>query len=272
MEVYKPSPPLSDFVDFLWLQEGPPPLHALERVVPTGTTEIVISLATSLRAGSSDGQALRRIGSAMLVGAHATPFSIDTEAQRALMGIHFRPGGAYPFFAAPASCFRDARLDLADLWSPTFVSELRDRLHEDPRPAARFAILEHALTTRMVRPLARHPAVAHVLAAVDDAPGGIRIATLRQQAGLSARRFIELFEREVGLTPKLFARIRRIQEVIRRVEDANHGGWVEPALAGGFFDQAHLIRDFRDFLDLTPTSYLARRSAMPNHIVLPGPG
>lgn len=82
MHVHRPPPPLSGFVDYLWLQEGPVPTHGFERVVPTGTMEIVIALAaSSLRVRPGEGGPLVRVGSAMVCGAQATPFVIDTRAQ-----------------------------------------------------------------------------------------------------------------------------------------------------------------------------------------------
>ena len=87
---------------------------------------------------------------------------------------------------------------------------------------------------------------------------------------MSARRFIAVFEREVGLPPKLFARMRRLQALLARLGDARAARWAELALAHGYFDQAHLIRDFRQFTGLAPTAYLARRAAQPNHIAVGG--
>lgn len=100
MLLHRPAAPLSGFVDYLWLQEGPVPSHALECVIPTGTTEIVIAfLALPLRVDTGDGCAPETVGPAMVVGTSALPFVVDTRAQVALMGVHFKPGGAFPFFS-----------------------------------------------------------------------------------------------------------------------------------------------------------------------------
>ncbi len=90
---------------------------------------------------------------------------------------------------------------------------------------ARFAFLERALLARAARPFAGHPAVAYGLGRLDSGADAVTIAALVRDTGLSARRFIELFQREVGLTPKLFARVRRLQAVLARLEEprAQHG-------------------------------------------------
>ncbi len=271
MHVHHPSPPLAGFVEYLWMQEGPVPSHAYERVVPTGTVEIVIALATpTLRVGGRE-SALVRVGAAMVCGAQSAPFVVDARAQTRLIGVHFKPGGAFPFFAAPASVLRNLRIGLGDVWGRD-VEDLQEQLVTAPSATACFAIMERALVARIVRPLARHPAVAYALRALCNAGGTPTIESVRKTTGLSPRRFIEVFDREVGLSPKLFARVSRMQEVLRRLEDPVAVDWVETALAEGFFDQAHLIRDFKEFTGLAPTAYLERRAPSLNHIVLPTRG
>jgi AraC-like DNA-binding protein len=74
--------------------------------------------------------------------------------------------------------------------------------------------------------------------------------------GLSARTFIRLFVTEVGLTPKLFCRVRRFQRALRLARGGQPAGWAGIALDCGYCDQAHLIRDFRALSGFTPTEFL----------------
>src|SRR3984893_9100332 len=83
-----------------------------------------------------------------------------------------------------------------------------------------------------------------------------KIAAVADRIGLSARRFIDVFRKEVGLTPKLFCRVRRFQKVLRLVQRGRPVAWADVALDCGYYDQAHFIHDFRAFSGLTPTAYL----------------
>jgi AraC-like DNA-binding protein len=267
-----PFPPLSQFVEYVWFQQGSAPSHPLERIVPSGTSELVIALDDApLRTAGREGGVLESVGSALFCGAQSAPFVIDTQTRTPLIGVHFKPGGAFPFFAPPAVELRNARVGLRDLWGGA-AAVLCEQLAAAPTAAARFALLEGSLLARAGRPLARHPAVTYGLGALDSAEGAVTVAAVTEKTGLSRRRFIELFDREVGLTPKLFARVRRLQAVLRRLEDPAGPGWAEVALAHGYFDQAHLIRDFRQFTGLSPTAYLAQRGAALNHVALPARG
>jgi len=266
---YIPRPPLSDFVNLFWLYECHDPPHAKERVLPTGTMELVIDLREEeLRV--YDGQnpeQFRSFRTTIICGAHSEPFVIDTASQASVMGVHFKPGGAFPFLRLPAGELRNAHVSLETLWGGKAV-ELRDRLLEAETPEARFRILERTLLTRAVRPLARHPAVAFALKEFQDTLRTPTISDVSERTGLSQRRFIRVFREEVGLTPKRFCRVRRFQEVLGLVKREQRVDWGKIALECGYFDQAHFIHDFRAFSGLTPTAYLARCTEHLNHVPL----
>lgn len=123
------------------------------------------------------------------------------------------------------------------------------------------ATLEAALLQRLERP--RNPAVAFAIRRFRRATS---VAAVAQEIGLSQRTFINLFAREVGMTPKLYCRVRRFNRALRMVHRREDVDWAEVALACGYFDQPHMIRDFRAFADLTPSKYLELRTEHLNHV------
>jgi len=79
--------------------------------------------------------------------------------------------------------------------------------------------------------------------------------------------FVDLFRREVGLTPKVFCRAQRFQAALRRIEeDRRPPRWAGLAVACGYSDQAHLVRELRAFSGYTPTEYLSHRTGRLNHL------
>lgn len=268
---YIPRPPLSEFVGSLWYYEGDNPQHEKERVLPTGTMEIVINLRDdSLRV--YDGKDLDRFRSfrgSLVCGAHSGFFAIDTAEQACIMGVAFKPGGAFPFLGLPAGELHDAHVSLETLWGTRAV-EVRDRLLEAGTPAARLSVLERNLLAQASRPLVQHPAVTFALKEFGDASHARKVSEVAGRIGLSHRRFIQVFSEEVGLTPKLFCRVLRFQEVLRLIGSRQRVEWADVALGCGYFDQAHFIHDFRAFSGLTPTSYLVHRGEHPNHVPLTG--
>lgn len=261
-----PRAPLSDFVALLWLQDGRAPEHPRERVLPTGTVELVVSLAADeLRVFGDERDGGAAEGGALVCGAHSRFFVIDTVAALTTVGVHFRPGGAWPFFGVPADALTDAHVSLDALWGAGAAAGLRERLMEAATPAARFRVLEEALLARLVRaPAAGHLAVRLAVRALQSARGPVSIRTVAERIGISQRRFGELFRAEVGLAPKVFSRIRRFQDVLAAAGPAPD--WSRVALECGFYDQAHFIHDFRAFSGLTPSAYLRQRTEHRNHL------
>jgi AraC-like DNA-binding protein len=146
--------------------------------------------------------------------------------------------------------------------------ELRDRLLDARTWAARFHILESVLLAQLTGAPERHPAIAFALDAIRADAQMRTIGQLTERIGLSARRFIEVFRAEVGLTPKPFCRVRRFQRVLTLIERDEAIDWTGMALACGYYDQAHFINDFHAFAGVNPTGYLRVRGPHPNHVPL----
>jgi AraC-like DNA-binding protein len=261
--VHFPGPPLSEFVELIWLYEGYTAPHAFERLMPTGTMSLVINLHED-RSPIYHPERLELLGATrgiLLAGIYSEFAVIDTAEQWATLGVHFRPGGAFSFFGLPAGELQNTTLSLEDLWGPA-ANGLRDRILEAATPEARFGIMEEALLAR-ARGLSRHPAIAFALRELRQSR---TVGSVLDQVGYSQRHFIQLFRQEVGLTPKLYGRIQRFQRVLRQIMPIRQVDWPGLALDCGFFDQAHLIRDFRAFSGFTPSEYLERRGSHFNHV------
>jgi transcriptional regulator GlxA family with amidase domain len=108
----------------------------------------------------------------------------------------------------------------------------------------------------------KHESRLSGLAARIVARGGqVTVAELAQNAGVSSRQLERRFLSEVGIGPKLLCRILRFQQVFRAVE-RNDSGWAAVATDCGYYDQAHLIRDFQQFARQTPTVLFAQSSGL----------
>jgi AraC-like DNA-binding protein len=269
---HAPAPPLDRYVEDLWCLSDAPP-HAWERIVPSGTLEIVFNLSyDDIRVydGTLRLERSRRLSGAVVSGAHRAPFFIDTRVHESVVGVHFRPGGAWPFLGAPPGALADDHVDLEMLWGPT-TAELHGRLRDAATPARRFRILEEALLARLAHPSRGHAAVRIAIAQLGE--GRAAVAEVAALVELSHRRLIELFTAEVGTTPKSFARLRRFQKAFACVTRHGASAWSELAQECGYFDQSHMIRDFVAFAGGAPGEVLRQTSerVKVNHLALPDP-
>ena len=248
----RPGPPLAEFIELLWLCDVPAQPWTQERLLPGGSVELVVDLAPDP-------------GDAVLSGPHSRFFLLDTSRPLCLAGVHFKPGGAFAFIAPPVQELRNAVVPLDALWGGV-AGEFRERLADADTDPERFAIMEGILLAQARNGLRRHPAVRYALCEFTRAPGAQSIARVASTVGLSQRRFVECFTREVGLTPKVFCRVRRFQTAIRQVHRTGRTDWSALALDCGYFDQAHFIHDFQAFSGLTPSAWAAQRIDAINHV------
>lgn len=263
---HPPSPALADVIEKIWIREGPPPGHAFDRVLPAGREELIINLSDGeLRCYHDDGSPNGRTSGPIFTGMHRGGYVIDTRQLSAIMGVHFRPGGAWSLLGIPAHELRDARIDFQLLIGQD-SHRLMDRLMRAASPQEKLRLVDAALCQRRLRCI--HPAVAWAAEQMTRYPASVRVALLAEEAGLSERRLSELFASQVGINPKGFARLRRFQTALGRIHLAAHPDWCDVALKTGYADQAHLIRDFREFSGLSPAVYHAQRGMSPHLVPL----
>jgi len=263
-----PKPPLNQFVELFWFYDGfPPRSHRRERLMPDGSVEMIINLGEDEARiyDRNDLARCNRLPGTLICGPHSNFFVIDTAEQKSVMGVHFRPGGAFPFFKLPVDELHDQHVSLADLWGHQ-AQFLREQLLEAPTPEQKFAVLERCLMEQAFRPLERHRAVGHALALFRNIHTAPAVSAVSDGIGISSRRFIQLFSSETGLTPKLFCRVRRFQRALQLIHKGSDFDWPDLAADCGYFDQAHFIHDFRAFSGMNPTTYLTLKTEHLNHV------
>ena len=248
-----PGEPLSAFVGLLWYWLGHEVPYTKERVLPMGTSELVINLGS----GRTD---------AGISGPQSESFIIERTALDELIGIHFKLGGVFPFLDCPLGELHGLHFTLADLWGERRANELVSRLHEATTIEMKFQVLEQWLMCVAKRQLQHHPAVSFGMREFQCDPGLMSSARMADRVGFSQRHFIQLFRQEVGLTPKLFCRVQRFQQVIQAVQNLRTVDWAEIALSYGYFDQSHFNHDFREFSGMTPSAYAAIDPRHANHV------
>jgi AraC-like DNA-binding protein len=270
----EPQPPLSEFVERLWLAiDGQVPRK--ERILPNGTVELVVNLREDrVRIdGVGDTACHKSVAGVAVSGAYSKVFIIDAMQHEAMLGVHFRPGGASVVLGVPSGELTNAHADLAGLWGAAAARTLRERLCTAVTHRQRFRILEHALTQRLAAPLRRSPAVRLALDLMGPHGAGASIREIVRQTGLSHRRLVTLFTNEVGLSPKVFCRILRFQHVHALAQRTGRPEWAQVALACGFFDQAHLSNEFRKLSGLSPKEYerdiQETRNLLRGHVAIP---
>jgi len=242
-EVTPASPLLRRYIRCFWFLRDAPSELSPERVLPDGCCEIVLNRAARFRQNVGDRWELQ--ARHLLVGQIKRFLMLAPTGEIDLAGIRFEPGGLARFVPAPAGEWIEQRTDL-DAVDRGLRIELEAAGDEVPA-------IEEVLLGRLQR--TRVPELSVAVHRLIESGGAMSIDELSGIFG-GARRLERAFRRDVGMPAKTLARVVRFQRAVRALDGGAANG-AALAAACGYFDQAHLIRDFRAFAGQTPTEYLA---------------
>jgi AraC-like DNA-binding protein len=253
-----PSARLAPFVASLgWYAADLP--DGRETSIPTGAGQLVVNLdRDELSWHDGAGRRHTRAG-AGFCAPMASPLEIDTAQQRRAICVVFRPAGAYPF-VGNVDALDEPVVALDEIWGRT---DLRERLCTAPTPSAALEVLQAHLESR-----ATLEPDHGVEKAADALSRGQSVGAVSESLGMTTGSLRRRFATQVGLAPKRFARVRRLQRLLDAGRD---GDWARAATEVGYFDQTHMINEFRTLTGMTPTGYRPRSAGERNHVSLPRP-
>lgn len=263
---HTPVPPLDAAVACIWYHDSAGAAPVVERIVPTGAVDVVFDLVpSSVQIRRDDGCRWQTHRGPVISGPRGRAFTMSCPSGRSSAGIGFHPGAAAWFLGVPLSEVAGRHVALEDVWGRAAL-DLRDRLADARSPRAAIALLENELRNRFAGRSVAPPMIAHALRRFDSAPADARVGQFVRSTGFSSRHFISVFEAAVGLTPKRYCRVRRLQSAIEALRTLESVRWAAFALDAGYYDQAHLIRDFREIAGVTPVAYVAKALPGSNHV------
>jgi AraC-like DNA-binding protein len=230
--------------------------------MPNGQAHVMVNLAEDefRTYDPTRPERTNRHSGAVLAGPHGRSTIIDTRAQRWLVAVEFRSGGAARFLSMPVSEFCDQIVSLEHSWGESGRS-LRERLLAAQTPAAKFRAFEDLLLDHFKPGLDRG-----IEYAIEALRGGVPVSEVARRLGLLPRTLARRFSAEVGITPKRFACVQRLQRVLRAIRRTSQPDWCEIAAEHGYTDQSHLIHDFRHLADITPSGYKPHSPQRSNHV------
>lgn len=232
---HKPDAALARWVECTWSLEAEDPVRGYP-VRPDGCMDLLYSPESGLEA----------------VGAMTREQRFDLARGARRIGLRFRPGMARRFLGIGAAALCDQTVPLSEAIGAGKSRDLQDRLDAAASSTACERVLLEAVA-EIAGPL---DPVQAAIEAMTRASGEVDVDWLADQAGLSARQFRRRCREEAGLGPKHLARVLRFRRACQLAEQGE--SWLRVAVEAGYFDQAHLIRDFREFTGSTPVSVFSK--------------
>jgi len=253
----RPSAQLQPFIESCWILEHDGSDGAPQRVVPDGHPELILNLEQPFEFFQGGEWHLQP--RCFFAGQIDGPLLLRPTGPSKILGFRFRPYGAAMLFGVPMPELSRRFTPLEDL-SRTLARNL-DRALDSADPLAR---VETALGAGESSRFA-DPVVSEVVRRMIAGRGAVNVSALAREVGLSVRQFERRFHASVGLPPKLFCRTQRFTHVFHAIGTGSN--WADAAVECGYFDQAHLIRDFKELSGQTPAALLADDADLARHFL-----
>jgi len=247
-------PHLAGVVDLMWAFRGPTS-NRRKRILPSGRLELLVNFADPYRL--LEGAGCERLDRVWIGGVLTAPMVVAQPPFQDVMGVRLRPLAAYALLATPLCELVGQVVDLHDVVGGA-VGELAERCAGIGSAPERFRTVANWLAARLTAARSADATVAWTAGRIDESGGIVSIRALRAETGWSKARLAATFREQIGLPPKLYARVVRFGRVLSMLQ-AGGEPLAEVALAAGYYDQPHMNAEFRELGGLVPRAFLAAR-------------
>ena len=244
---------LAQIVEAIWEVDGTV-VNTRERILPSGSIDLLVNLGPDQRVVDADASEVLVRGSAWLSGVQRQPLLVESSTRVHIFGVRLRAAAAARMLSAP--------MGIAGGRVVPIEAVRRDAGHAlrsacdgargfDERLMAVCRWIEHQHGSLAGRP----DYIGWIAGRLASTGGAVSIEAVRRAAGVSRKKLAADFRAQVGVTPKVLARILRFRRA-RAVLQSGSASLADAAAACGYFDQSHMAREFREFGDVSPSEFL----------------
>jgi AraC-like DNA-binding protein len=266
---FSPASPLRAFVEcyYVWESEQPLVQELVVESPPNGFCSIVFNYGNPYFLQNSKYDRLQ-VPQQFIAGQSVYSYKLFLNGCVGIAGIVLRPTALATLFHLPAFQFTEERIPLQTVFHPHLLQSYIDKINVG-MPAEKAAVLDafmlHHYTNQKPTPDFIDEAVNRIV----EAKGMLHVSDLIKDSCMSRRTFERRFFQKVGLSPKYYARVRRIGYLCNLIAGKHAVNWPDVFYECEFYDQAHFIKDFEAFTGRTPQQYLAENKELVHYVQKP---
>ena len=242
---------LASYIDSIWIQEDHdeelPEVHEVTKLLPTANVDLAFSYGDRF-AEVHNGRE-ERLTDFHVTGQRSKPVRLRAMGRTGIIIVKFHPWGLQPFVKSPINEFTDTLCDIDLLISPNLVSEYKDRIYNTPDPNGKAFLIQHMLLG-ILDERKKDDLIIEAVKRINITQGAISIEQLSRELYISRRQLARRFLNVVGINAKKFSNIIRFQKALLYQKKGIPTMDIIHKL--GYYDQAHMIREFNAFADFTP--------------------
>lgn len=267
---YTPDAKLASYVEcyFIWDSEGPMEEDLVVESPPNGYCSIVFNYGDSYTLQNKKYESLK-VPQQFISGQSIYSYRLFLRGTIGIAGIVFKPTALATIFQLPVYEFTEERIDLYTVFKKNVIDKIVKEIATSTNEAERVQLLESFIMSQyqLKKPEPDYIDVAANI--IVEQNGILQVSDLLKDSCMSRRTFERKFFHKVGLSPKYYARIRRIFYICNLISGKKKADWPKLFYECEFYDQAHFIKDFEEFTGRTPQQYLKENNELANLLEKP---
>ncbi|CAM3857736.1 MULTISPECIES: helix-turn-helix domain-containing protein [Flavobacterium] len=259
-QTFQPNIDLESLISCYWTLEVPAESDAQrQRIIPDGTIEMAFILGDDIKRYTSGDEFIIQ-PRAMVLGQTIEPFYIEPTGYVNTFAIRFYPYGFANFVSIPIKNLANKETPIDLLFGEKTANELEQKIIEATNSNERIEIIENFLLDKLNEKTTIDNIVKTTIDALLATNGSASISTILKE-DLSKRRQLERnFKNQIGVSPKQLGKVIRLQTALKMLLNKKTENLTDIAYKSEYFDQAHFIKDFKEFTGINPKEFLGNEN------------
>lgn len=265
-QTYEPRKELVPFVKCYWTLESPQEEDPQKQtIVPDGCMEMIFHYGDLYEQYIENGNSILQ-PQCFVIGQLTQPLEIKPTGKTGIFSVRFHPEGFLPFATIPIKEMENKAVSLETLFGND-GQEIEQQIIKAETTQQRIEAVEQFLTNRVTDSKTRDRIVTSIVETILTANGHLPIDELTKQRGINRRQLERKFSAAIGLSPKQLSKTIRLQATLKLLLNKQFTSLTALAYQGEYYDQAHFIKDFKEFTGLTPKEFYGAHFTMSSFFI-----
>lgn len=265
-KTYQPHNDLKSFISCYWTLEVPAQNKAgKQRIVPDGCIEMVFILGDDIKRYTSENDFILQ-PRAMILGQTIAPFYVEPTGYVNSFAIRFYPQGFVNFTSTPIQNFINTETPLIEIFTKEIASNLEQQIIQAQNTQERINIIESFLLDRLKEESTINRIVQNTVDMLYNSNGNDPIYSILKGNESKRRQLERNFKNQIGMSPKQLGKIIRLQTALKMMLNNTSENMTSISNKGKYYDQAHFIKDFKEFTWINPKDLITEKSLILSNI------
>jgi AraC-like DNA-binding protein len=252
---YEPSQELQPFIKCFWSLEAPVSVPGeKQRIVPDGCMEMIFHYGDLYQQFFEDGSYITQ-PRCFVFGQITSPLEIAPTGVSGIIAARFHPDGFAPFTSMPIAEMENKAVVLSLLFDD--ANSFEQKVLAGKTNEERIKIIETFLLNKLSTPEAADRIARTSIEILLNHKGNMPVDELAEQLNINRRQLERKFSAAIGVSPKQFSKLIRLQATLKLLEQKKFTSLTSLAYENGYYDQAHFIKDFKEFTGVSPKEFYA---------------